>query len=169
MNIEKAKKEDSKRLVEITRSCARHMIDRGIFQWNDVYPSQKVFENDIALGQCWKLEKEGCIIGIIVLTEIEDREYENVQWLTENNRNLYIHRLAVLPSYQGKGYAQKLMGFGENYAVNNNYNSIRLDTFSENIRNQKFYEKRGYVKLGSIFFPNQSIHPFYCYEKILNV
>jgi len=49
----------------------------------------------------------------------------------------------------------------------NNYVSIRLDTFSKNPRNIKFYEIRGYIKLGNIFLPDQSEDPFYCYEKII--
>ena len=35
-----------------------------------------------------------------------------------------------------------MMDFAENFAMRNNYNSIRLDTFSKNIKNQKFYEIR---------------------------
>jgi ribosomal protein S18 acetylase RimI-like enzyme len=106
---------------------------------------------------------------MIVLTEIEDVEYKTVQWLTTNIRNLYVHRLAVKPVFQGKGYAQQLMQFAESYAKENNYVSIRLDTFSKNERNQQFYEKRNYIKLASIYLPNQSEFPFYCYEKVLNV
>ncbi|MGM0391936.1 MAG: GNAT family N-acetyltransferase, partial [Bacteroidota bacterium] len=30
-----------------------------------------------------------------------------------------------------------------------------------------FYESRGYQKLGDIYFPKQSEHPFHCYELIL--
>ena len=59
------------------------------------------------------------------------------------------------------------MKFAEHYAQENNVLSIRLDTFSQNKRNQKFYELRGYKKLGDIFFPKQSKHPFHCYELVL--
>jgi ribosomal protein S18 acetylase RimI-like enzyme len=96
-----------------------------------------------------------------------DEEYHSINWLTKNNNNLYIHRVAIHPEHQGKGYAQQLMGFAENFAIENNYTSIRLDTFSQNTRNQKFYELRGYKRLGNIYFPKQSEHPFYCYELIL--
>jgi ribosomal protein S18 acetylase RimI-like enzyme len=64
------------------------------------------------------------------------------------------------------GFAKQLMDFSETYARSNNYSSMRLDTFSQNKRNQKFYEIRGYQKLGAIYFPKQSEHPFYCYELI---
>jgi ribosomal protein S18 acetylase RimI-like enzyme len=96
-----------------------------------------------------------------------DEEYASVQWLTPNKNNLYIHRLAVLPDLQGKGKARLLMDEAERKARDEQAASIRLDTFSENKRNQRFYEARGYQKLGAIYFPKQSIHPFYCYELVL--
>ena len=169
MLIEKATYKNLEACHLITKSCANAMIKNGVFQWNEAYPSKEILLKDIELQQLFKLTENSTIIGIIVLTKIEDEEYKSVNWLTENRNNLYVHRLAVNPTCQGKGYAQKLMTFAENYATTNGFNSIRLDTFSQNTRNQKFYEKRGYVKLEEIYFPNQSEFPFYCYEKILNV
>ena len=96
-----------------------------------------------------------------------DEEYQFVKWLTDNNNNIYIHRLAINPTHQKMGYAQEMMSFAEGFARKNNYNSIRLDTFSKNVRNQHFYQQRDYKKLGNIFFPNQSEYPFYCYELVL--
>lgn len=167
--IKKAEISDLNQLLEVTKSCAKHMINNGIYQWNELYPSKEVLQKDIELQQIWKLEVEDKIIGIIVLTTIEDEEYKDVKWLTKNHQNLYIHRLAVSPQFQGKGYAQKLISFAENYAITNKFTSIRLDTFSQNKRNQKFYKQQNYTQLESIYFPNQSEFPFYCFEKILNV
>jgi ribosomal protein S18 acetylase RimI-like enzyme len=168
MEILKAKSSDVPEIIELTRSCARYMISIGIFQWNEYYPSETVFYNDVELDQLWKIVSKGEILGIMVLTEIEDDEYDGVSWLTDNVKNLYIHRLAVHPKHQGKGVARKLLDFSETFAQNNKYASIRLDTFSQNKRNQKIYEQRGYVKLEDIYFPKQSEHPFHCYEKLLN-
>ncbi|VAW19596.1 Acetyltransferase [hydrothermal vent metagenome] len=165
--IKKASISDLDQLYSITKSCAKQMTGNGVFQWDENYPSKEILQKDIDLQQIWKLEVQSIIIGIIVLTEIEDQEYQDVKWLTKNNNNLYIHRLAIKPEDQGKGYAQKLMDFAENYALQNNYSSIRLDTFSKNKRNQEFYKKRNYKKLEHIYFPNQSEFPFYCFEKVL--
>lgn len=169
MAIERAIESDLNEIVLLTKSCASNMISQGIFQWNEYYPSKEVLFNDIKLKQIWKYLFKDKIVGIIVLTEIEDIEYKDVKWLTNNAKNLYVHRLAVHPDFQGKGFARKLMDFAEEFGIENNYNSIRLDTFSQNKRNQRFYERRKYIKLEAIFFPNQSEFPFYCYEKVLNV
>lgn len=166
--IQKAIFSDLEQIYSLTKKCAQRLIEKGVFQWNDAYPSKEVLKNDIQLQQIWKWEEKNQIIGIIILTEIEDIEYKNVKWLTKNSKNLYIHRLAVHPNFQGKGFAQQLMDFAENYAKINKYASVRLDTFSQNFRNIKFYEARNYNRLEAIYFPKQSEFPFYCYELVFN-
>ena len=98
---------------------------------------------------------------------MKDEEYEPIAWLTPDGKNYYIHRLAVHPDFQHQGLARKLMDFAEQQVKSMNGASVRLDTFSQNRRNQKFYEARGYTRLGNIYFPKQSEHPFYCYELVL--
>ena len=159
--IRKAKLPEIAEIVELTRACGKEMASRGIYQWNEYYPSRPVLENDIDRGELYLLEDSRGILGIIALTTIIDEEYKSVSWLTPNHNNLYVHRLAVDPEYQGLGYAQQLMSFAEAFALEGNFESIRLDTFSQNPRNQRFYEQRGYSRLGEVYFPNQSEHPFY--------
>lgn len=165
--IRKAKLSEIPQILALTNACARHMIKNGIFQWNEHYPSRAAFEADIDRGELYLLVIEEEIIGTIVVSTLMDEEYLPIEWLTENGRNIYIHRLGVHPNRQGKGYAQQMMQFAENHARDNGFISVRLDTFSQNTRNQRFYEKRGFQKLGDIFFPKQSEHPFHCYELVL--
>ncbi|MDY2586160.1 GNAT family N-acetyltransferase [Winogradskyella aquimaris] len=165
--IRKGKIEDIKAIMYLTKTCAKTMIANGIYQWNEHYPNVSAFVNDIERHELFVLEIDSEINGTIVISTFMDEEYLPIKWLTKNENNIYIHRLAIHPSMQGKGYAQQLMDFAEQYAIDNNYRSIRLDTFSRNKRNQKFYELRGYNKLGDIYFPKQSKYPFHCYELIL--
>ena len=152
---------------KLTEACAKALIKLEIFQWNEHYPSMEKLRLDIEKEELFVLEKKSDIIGIIVITEAKDEEYLPIEWLSKTESNIYIHRLAVHPEFWGKGYAQQLMDFAEEFARKNQYESIRLDTFSKNERNQKFYEARGYKRLGNIYFPKQSDAPFYCYELLL--
>ncbi|MGB1371429.1 MAG: GNAT family N-acetyltransferase [Flavobacteriaceae bacterium] len=163
--IRKATVLDLNSIMQITKACANHMINQQIYQWNDHYPNRNAFENDVQRGELYVYMQNNICIGCIVITTIKDVEYVPIEWLTKN-KNIYIHRLAVHPKYQGKGIAQQMMTFAENFAKINGYFSVRLDTFSQNKRNQKFYETRGYKRLGNIYFPKQSKHPFYCYELV---
>lgn len=166
--IEIARIEDLKKIKELTEACAVAMEKMKIFQWNEHYPSLERLKTDILKKELYVLRKENEIKGIIVLTPVMDEEYLPIQWLTSNGNNLYIHRIATDPSIWGEGYGRTIMDFAEDFAVEHGHESVRLDTFSQNQRNQKFYEQRGYRRLGDIYFPRQSEFPFYCYEKILN-
>lgn len=165
--IRKGTRSDIDRILTITKACAKNMDDNGIHQWNEYYPNRPAFETDIERDELFVLEIEDIVIGCVAISSLGDKEYEDVKWLTESKNNLYVHRLAVHPDHQHKGYAIQLMNFAEHFAIENNYASIRLDTFSQNKKNQLFYELRGYKKLEDIYFPKQSIYPFHCYELIL--
>lgn len=164
--VELAKISQLNEILRLTDACRIAMEANGIYQWTLNYPSKTAFEHDIERNELYVLNHIERIVGCIVISTYMDEDYRSVEWLTEHTDNYYIHRLAVHPEYQGQGLAQQLMGFGENFARENNARSVRLDTFSENKRNQKFYQLRGYIKLGEIYFPSQSIHPFHCYELI---
>ena len=165
--IRKGNHTDINRVLKITKACTELMIKNNVFQWNDFYPNENAFEKDVAREELYVMEADSELIGCVTISTLMDDEYIHVSWLAPSKKNLYIHRLAVHPKHQGKGYAQQLMAFAETYAISNEFNSIRLDTFSKNLRNQKFYELRGYKRLEEIKFPNQSEHPFYCYELVL--
>ena len=165
--IRRAKILEIPEILLLTQACARDMISQDIYQWNETYPSAEVLVKDIEEGRLYVLAEASKIIGIIALCTEIDEEYKSVEWLTQDGPNLYVHRLAVHPTYQGKGHARTLMVFAEQYAREHKFISIRLDTFSQNKRNQRFYEQRGYTRLGDVYFPTQSTYPFHCYELCL--
>jgi ribosomal protein S18 acetylase RimI-like enzyme len=166
MKIRPALIKDLAEIKKLTEACAVAMQEKNIFQWNEYYPSREKLKADISKKELYVLEENAEIIGIIVLSDFMDEEYIPVEWLTRTGKNLYIHRLATHPSVWGMGYGQKLMDFAENFARKNGFESVRLDTFSQNKRNHRFYESRGYKRLGDIYFPKQSEDPFHCYELV---
>lgn len=165
--IRLATKADIPRIMSITKACAEFMISKGIHQWNSHYPNADAFKKDVERKELFVSVEEDNILGCIVISSFMDEEYRSIDWLTPNNDNIYIHRLAVHPKVQGQGKAQELMDFAEHHTRENSFKSVRLDTFSQNERNQRFYEHRGYKRLGDIYFPKQSEFPFYCYELVL--
>lgn len=166
--IRKAKVSEIQKIMEMTRACAAKMISEGILQWNEHYPSKIAFETDLRREELFVLTSEENVLGSITISEVKDAEYDPISWLTQDGNNYYIHRLAVHPAAQHQGNAKKLMDFAEDYAASKKGVSVRLDTFSQNKRNQQFYKARGYVQLGDIFFPKQSKHPFHCFELVLS-
>lgn len=168
IKIELARTNELDRIKCIAEACAKDMINNNIFQWNENYPSKDVFKDDIENNSLYVCKSGSMVIGCIMLCSEKDKVYKDVNWLTKDYKNLYLHRLAVDPSFQKNGIGRLLMDFAEKYAKNNEYKSIRLDTFSKNKRNNKFYRSRKYVQLDDVFFPMQSEFPFHCYEKIIS-
>ncbi len=166
--IELANINDLDRVKKIADDCALEMVSRKIFQWDENYPNIEIFKKDIDNENLYVYRNKSIVFGCIMLSLSKDEVYKNVKWLTKDEKNLYVHRLAVDPKYQKKGIGKLLMDFAEEYGRNNGLKSVRLDTFSKNERNNKFYRSREYIQLDDVYFPNQSEFPFHCYEKILN-
>ena len=166
--IRLAKLSEIEEIIKITKACAVKMISDNIYQWNEYYPNSEVFLKDIKRDELYVLIIDEKVIGCITISTEKDAEYNKINWLTEDALQYYIHRLAIYSSFQHKGYAKTAMDFAEALGRKNHVVSIRLDTFSANKRNQRFYEARGYKRLGDIYFPKQSDLCFHCYELILN-
>ena len=167
--ISTGEKHEIDAIIALTKACGKHMRANGIDQWDENYPDYSSIEKDLDSKTLFVYKSEGEIIGIVVLNQHQDDEYKEINWKTsEDDKNLVVHRLAVRPEQQGKGIARLLMDFAENLAREQKYNAIRLDTFSQNPRNQKFYLNRGYTDLGPVFLKYKKEHPYFCYELLLD-
>lgn len=164
MLISKCRINDSAVIYEIIKNCKTVLQSEGIFQWTDHYPTLQIIQNDIESEHLYQIQSDKDIFGIINISTIQEEEYKTINWTYPDETCLVIHRLAIDPKYQRQGFAQKLMTFAENYGVENGFRSIRLDAYSQNTRVLKFYETRGYIKKGEVYFSKRAF-PFYCYEK----
>jgi len=167
LSIKKAIIENIDSIMDIVAKCTQDMISNDIFQWNDTYPARETFLKDIEDENLHVLFKKDKIIGCVSFCNKMDEFYEKVEWLSDSNNNVYVHRLAITPTEQGNGYSKILMNYIEKESKIRNVDSIRLDTFSVNEKNNKLYKGLGYKKLGQIYFRKQSDYPFNCYEKLL--
>lgn len=166
--IRKATKDDLDEVMLIIKACTKHMISKNIFQWNEKYPNIETFKNDIENENLYVLSLQNNeLIGCVSITFEMDDFYKTIDWISPSKKNIYVHRLAVHPNNQGQGHAKIIMNFIEKKGVDNLCESIRLDTFSMNNKNNTLYTKLGYQKLGQIYFRDQSEMPFNCFEKPL--
>ena len=188
MNIIQPSKEYIPAIMGLFEDCTEYMKSQGINQWGDFYPTREIIETDIqtktlyaivdksqgapqlALGFARRQEPfpdgNNILLGVINISENQEEQYKSIKWSDNSDKILVIHRLAVHPDYQKQGIARQLMDFAENYGKQYRYSSVRLDAYSINKRVLRFYENRGYIKRGEVFFPYRNA-PFYCYEKIL--
>jgi len=137
------------------------MQQNGVIYWNQDYPSRAIPE-DLKEQCLYKLVDKGCILGILSLNEKQDKSYAQLSWQFKGSI-LVVHRLAVHPMAQRKGIASKLMNFAEDFARQNKYNAIRLDTYNQGFM-QDFYKKLNYQVAGNVILKPE-LDFFVCLEK----
>ena len=114
--------------------------------WGTEYPFCE-FEKDIKNQGMYLIENENEIIGSFTLTEYDDPENHVINWASNNKKWFCLNRLVILPSEQGKGYAKIAMKFIDEYAIENNYEVVRLTVYKDNKYAIGLYEKFGFVKI----------------------
>lgn len=164
MKIEFAAKQDLAGVFALLSRCKEDLIDQGIFQWGADYPKSDSVDKDITNGSLVKISDHSQLAGVITFDDIQDPEYETVNWNISCESIAVIHRLAVDPLFQGKGFAKRLMNFAEKTLIDSGFQAIRLDAYSGNEMLLRFYNKLGYQDVGEIHFPSRSL-PFICMEK----
>ncbi len=149
----------------LKRAVSR-MIQNKILQWDELYPTKEILSDDIASGVAFGLFCDEALAGYVVLNERQDSEYAAIPWRFIEGKQLVIHRLFIDPAFQGKGLAQAMLAFAEEFGTKSGYASIRLDAFPPNEAAIHMYEKRGFLLRGTVRF-RKGI--FNCYEKLLPV
>ena len=62
-------------VLDITKSCATYLIQNGIYQWNEYYPDQTSFLNDIENRELYVYTKERKVVACISLCNKIDEIY----------------------------------------------------------------------------------------------
>ena len=99
-----------------------------------------LIETEIAEKRHWKImdgETIVCIFSILyndpIIWEEKDKE-----------PSVYLHRIAINPSYKGKGIMKEIKSWVLQYAKENNKKYVRLDTWGNNESLKKYYVNCGF-------------------------
>ena len=166
--IEKAKTEDIEALMALFGKCTKALLSAGIQQWNGTYPTVAIFQKDIEAECVFIVKENDKLLATITLNAHQDEQYKAIRWKYPSEKVLVIHRLAVSPDAQGKGWGKVLCDFSESFGLQNGYEVIRLDAYSDNPVSCGLYEKLNYHRAGGYCWFHGNELPFYCYEKRLS-
>ncbi len=164
MRIRPAQTKDLGPLMGIAKRCIVYLDCQKINQWDEVYPAEKDFEDDIIKEDLFVMipPHENVIRGCICINGLEYPGYENARW--DGSEFAVVHKIMVDPLYEGLGFGRYAMIFAERIACCQKKDSIRLDCFQVNTRANNFYRGLGYVKKGQTLFRKGM---FNLYEKLL--
>ncbi len=164
MEFRKAVPEEAVKVFSIYRAAVRRMQAAGIDQWDDVYPTLSVIEQDIANGEMSIGLTGDDIACAFVLNSEQWQGYENGDWHYPNLPFLVLHRLCVNPACQGQGVGKQAMKYIEALLKEEGIEVVRLDSFPQNTNAIRLYEKLNYIKIGEAIFRKGT---FYLFEKKL--
>ncbi len=166
MTIRQATADDLPALMNLIRHVVPLMHEAGNFQWDNGYPNETVFGQDITKDQLWVADINGQLAGLAALTEDQEPEYAQVGF-DLSQRAIVTHRLAVDPFFRGQGVAAALLAQAERIAIERTISFLRIDTNSENQITQKLFPKLGYRLAGVITLSFRPGLRFMAYEKEL--
>ena len=157
---------DTKDIMTIIKETIAEMRAYNNTQWDENYPQEKDFINDIQKGDLYVAEREGELVSFVCINKVEPIEYYGLNW-SLNKDCMVVHRMAVRQNVRKNGIGTELMKFVDKLALANNIGYLKTDTYSINTKMNELFKKCGYALVGEMSFLGKE-KPFYCYEKVLN-
>ena len=103
-------------------------------------------EKEIAENRQWKIIIDGEIACVFAIT-FEDKSI----WKERNSdKAVYFHRIVTHPKFRGHHFVEKIIGWGLQFAKENNLDFLRMDTWGDNESLIEYYQKCGFNFLGII-------------------
>ena len=148
MRYRLAKETDIESICRIISSAISEMENRGIFQWDSIYPTKEDFLDDIQDKTLFVGILDHDISVVFTINKECDEQYQNGVWEKPDSDYRVIHRLCVAPVYQNKGIAKDTLDYIENELRKTGVESIRLDVFCNNPFALSLYRNNGYKDVG---------------------
>ena len=164
MEFRVAQSNDLAEVMALFRAATLAMDALRVFQWDEVYPSVEIVQEDIDRTQMQVGLADGKIVAVFALEPCRENDYENANWRYPATEFVVLHRLCVHPAFQGQGIAKLAMDYLEQEVRSRGIHAIRLDAFPQNPAAIRLYESRGYEKAGEVTYRKGL---FYLYEKKL--
>lgn len=136
-----ARREDLPLLNRVYEAVIRHMEQKGLRVWDEVYPCC-CFPEDAAAGRLYLLWEGTKIIGAFALCEAAAGA-ERVRWSEPSGKAVYLERFAVAPACLGKGVGTRLFQEAAALARTMGARFLRLFVVDFNEPAIRFYLKNG--------------------------
>ncbi|MGL4410916.1 MAG: GNAT family N-acetyltransferase [Bacteroidales bacterium] len=143
--------EDIKAIMVIVRLAQEDFKARGIDQWQNGYPDESVFIDDMESNNSYVFTLDGVIVATAMISFDGEKTYNNIdgKWLSDN-AYVVIHRIAVRSDMKGRNIAGQILSYTKEMASARGINSIRIDTHHQNLAMQRVVSKFGFTYCGII-------------------
>ncbi|MBV9387233.1 MAG: GNAT family N-acetyltransferase [Chroococcidiopsidaceae cyanobacterium CP_BM_ER_R8_30] len=94
-------------------------------------------------------------------------KYGSIRWQVKDASAVYVHKLAVLPAWQGQGLGTWCLRTIERLAGQRDCNTVRLDAVKTHPRLLSFYASQGYQQVGELIYNSDLWVDAFVFEKVL--
>ena len=168
MQVRLSTVEDLSEITEIVDEAKAYLGSQGIDQWQNGYPNEDSFRNDINNKVNYVLVNDHNVYGTASIIPGLEPTYLKIykgEWLTKGPY-LTIHRIAIRSDHKGQHLAKYFFEYAIKLAKNLSYVSIRIDTHPDNKAMLNLLSDRGFQKTGTIYLENGDLR--LAYELIIN-
>ena len=152
---------DLEEIDELAVKAINNMALSNIPQWTLNYPRKAHYFKDVVNNCLYIYKDKGKILGAVTILPENDPPYQTIDgWLKE--KSLVIHRLIVDPDNSKKGIAQALFNYAYSMGINEDYESIKIDTHLKNYKMRNFLTKNDFKEIGYLACIDRQ-----AYEKVL--
>ena len=126
---------------------------RAMIGWvRSVYPTRATAEAAHLRGELFVLEDGGEILGAATINQTQVDRYYGAAWEHDepDDRVCVLHTLVIHPKTAGKGYGTAFVRFYEDYARQNGWPELRIDTNARNTAARRLYARLGYAEIGVV-------------------
>ena len=147
-----ATENDIEDIMLIMRQARNYLKKHRVDQWQGDYPTQEVFAEAVAEGECYAVTYGERLAGFFCLTDKPESDYDNLtdgKWHGEG-KYCKLHRMAVEAQFRSTGISDMMLGFAEETAKSRGAEYMRTHTHRKNKATQKLLKRKGYAYRGNV-------------------
>ena len=163
--IRRATMYDLKKIMYIVDETKEEMRSQGNDQFDNVYPIEKHFSEDIENGHLYIRCSGIDIAGIMCINNEDLTSANNLSW-SKVTPCTSMYRLIVNRLHRKRGIARELIETAEDISRRQGLNYVKAATYELNKPMMALFSKLGYELVGKVKIDTK-MHPFYYYEKVL--
>lgn len=168
MHIRPTTTQDVQQIMTIIGYAQQYLASLNIDQWQDGYPTQSQFEDDITNKESYVITNANAkVIATFMFSVAGEPSYKVIdgKWLTTVENYGVIHRIAVAEHYTNMGLARLIISHCEAQLKAKQITSMRIDTHQDNLGMQHILKTLDYTYCGVITLDSGALR--LAYEKLM--